>query len=406
MSRLGRLARSIVGLEARATVFPSDEIGGSLSDRYGMTESGQRIVSPRTAENIATALACTNAVSSSIASLPAYIYRAEGSGRAIDRRHPLARLIRGGPNEFQTWPDFIESVMASLLLRGNALAEIVTDRSGRLRKLIFIPWETVAVQILPSGRIAYDVSDWTRLHSAGGERRRLLSGEVIHLKDRSDDGMIGRSRLSRAGGSVASALSVQQFAASVYDNGWFPTGIVMAEGMLSAVALDQLREHFKNAFSGARHGGKAMVLDRGLKWEPMKNISPEDAELLASRRFTTEEIARIFGVPPPLVGIWDHSTFTNSETAGRWFAQHTLTPWIRKIEAEFSRAIFTAGERETYELEIDLSGFMRGDYGARWAAHKIAVEAGILSPNEVRDVEGWNPREGGDAFSGGASVRA
>jgi HK97 family phage portal protein len=121
------------------------------------------------------------------------------------------------------------------------------------------------------------------------------------------------------------------------------------------------------------------------------SVSPEDAEVLASRRFTVEELCRLFQVPPPIAGDLSHGTFTNSREAGRWFAQFTLAPWARKIEAEFARSVFGPGSTDC-SLEIDLSGLMRGDAEARWQSHKIAVEAGILDPDEVREIEGWNPR--------------
>jgi HK97 family phage portal protein len=112
--------------------------------------------------------------------------------------------------------------------------------------------------------------------------------------------------------------------------------------------------------------------------------------LLESRKFGIEEICRLFQVPPPLVQDYSHNTFTNSETAGRWFAQFTLAPWARKLEAEFARSLFPANSG--LELEFDLSGFLRGDPKTRWDAHKIAIETGVLDADEVRHVEGWNPR--------------
>lgn len=108
-----------------------------------------------------------------------------------------------------------------------------------------------------------------------------------------------------------------------------------------------------------------------------------------SRRFTTEELARLYQVPPPIVGIWDHSSFTNSETAGRWFAQFTLAPWIRKIEAEFARSVFTAAGRESHHVEFDLSGFLRGDPAQRWQGYDVALRNRVLTPNEVRQAEGY-----------------
>jgi HK97 family phage portal protein len=134
-----------------------------------------------------------------------------------------------------------------------------------------------------------------------------------------------------------------------------------------------------------------------MDWKQFQ-INPEDAELLASRRFGTEEIARLLNMPPPLVGIWDHSSFTNSETAGRWFAQHTLRPWIRKLEAALARACFTETEAQTYSVEFDLSDLLRGDPEARWKSNQIAVDSGILQVNEVREIEGWNPLPEGNGL--------
>ncbi len=119
-------------------------------------------------------------------------------------------------------------------------------------------------------------------------------------------------------------------------------------------------------------------------------ISPEDAELLETRKFGVIELCRLFQVPPPIVQAYENNTFTNAAQAGLWFATFCLAPWARKIEAEFARSIFPAGG--PFELELDLSGFLRGDPETRWNAHKIALETGVLDPDEVRQIEGWNPR--------------
>ncbi|MEQ9488041.1 MAG: phage portal protein [Alphaproteobacteria bacterium] len=351
-----------------------------------------QLVTHHTAQQLSTVLACVQTISSAVASLPAFVYRRDGSGRVAVTDHPVAEMITSGPNVHQTWPDFAEWLVASTLLRGNGLVEVVADRRGRVSELRSVPWDWTAVNLLPNDRLTYDVSQYTSIYGGTGRTRRLLQSEVLHLRDRTDDGLIGRSRLQRAGMVFSAALSTQEFAGQMYANGINPSGVLELEGKLDQEGRQALARNFRDAMSGADKAGKALILDQGLKWKQM-SINPEDAELLAARRFTTEELARIFQVPPPLVGIWDHSSFTNSETAGRWFAQHTLQPWIRKIETAFHRSVFTEDERGTYEIEIDLSGFMRGDYAARWQAHKIAIEAGILTTDEVREIEGWSPAQ-------------
>lgn len=340
-------------------------------------------MSARAAENLSAVLACTGVIASSLASIPALIYRREGDGRTEVSGHPLARITREGATAAMTWPEFVEHLVASTLLTGNGLAEILRGPGGELSGLRYIPWGMVTVSELSSGRLAYDVSD------GRGRTWRLLAGEVIHLRDRTDDGLIGRSRLSRAGDALAGAMAANDFARSFLNNGAQPSGVLEMPGVLTADQFTRLRTQMAERHAGAKKAGNVMILDGGAQWKASQ-ISPEDAELLESRKFAVEEICRIYQVPPPLVQDYSHNTFTNSETAGRWFAMFTLAPWARKIEAEFARSVFPAGSG--LEMELDLSGFLRGDPATRWNAHKIAIDAGVLDADEVRQVEGWNPR--------------
>ncbi len=168
------------------------------------------------------------------------------------------------------------------------------------------------------------------------------------------------------------------------------TVLACTNAIATALAyVPALREAFRERHQGAANAGSTLVLDAGLTWKAAQ-ISPEDAELLESRKFGVEEICRLFQVPPPIVQDYSHNTFTNSETAGRWFATFCLAPWARKIEAEFARSVFPTNG--PFELSLDLSGFLRGDPETRWAAHKIALDSGVLDPDEVRQEEGWNKR--------------
>ena len=363
-----------MGFERRASDDPS---WGALAPNIGYATS----VTARAAENLSAVLACSTVIASSLASIPALIYRREGDNRVETASHPLARLSRLGVSDSMTWPEFIEHLVASALLTGNGLAEIKRNAGGALIGLDFIPWTWVTVSQLRSGRLAYDVSD------GRGRSWRLLSGEVIHLRDRTDDGLVGRSRLSRAADVIAATQASNQFARKFLDNSAQPGGVIEVAGTLKTEQRAELRAAMAARSNGTANAGTTMILDGGMTWKAAQ-ISPEDAELLETRKFGVEEICRLFQVPPPLVQDYSHNTFTNSETAGRWFAMFTLSPWARRIEAEFARSLFTPG----YELELDLSGFLRGDPATRWNAHKIALETGVLDPDEVRQVEGWNPR--------------
>lgn len=384
---MGILRRIVDFFEKRSITSRDPE----LARYFGGLDLGSQIVNPRTAENLATVLACVQAISSAMASLPAYVYRTMENGREIDDRHSVARLVSDGPNQHQTWVDWIEWTMASVLLRGNALSEIITDERGSLVELRPVPWEYCAVQLLPNGRLVYDISEITSMFGGTGGTRRLLQDEVFHLRDRSDDGLIGRSRLQRAAAVIQAGMSIQTFANALYSNGVNPSGALELEATLSEKAFEHLKEQVRTTFSGASNAAKAMVLQPGVRWKQI-SLAPEDAEFLASRRFTVEELARLFGCPPPIIGDLSNGTFTNAETTGRWFATHTLSPWIRKVESEFTRSVFSEATRRTHKLEIDMSGFLRGDPEARWRSWEIAVRNNILTADEIRQEEGWNPR--------------
>lgn len=367
---------SRLGFERRAAIDPS---WAGLAPGVGYY-AGQ---SARSAENLSTVLACTNLIGDSLGSIPAIVYRREGDSRVEAPSHPLAKLVRQGVNPDMTWPEFVSHIAASTLLTGNGLAEILRGGNGQLTGLRYIPWGFVTVAELTSGRLAYDVSD------GRGKTRRLLSGEVLHLRDRTNDGKIGVSRLSRAAEALEAVNLANTHARSFLSNGASPSGVIEFPGVITQDQRSNLRDSFEARHSGASKAGSTLVLDGGMTWKAAQ-LSPEDSELLQTRKFGVEEICRIYQVPPPLVQDYSNNTFTNSETAGRWFAMFTLAPWATKIQAEFARSVFPAGG--PYELEIDLSGFLRGDPKTRWDAHKIAIDTGVLDPEEVRQIEGWNPR--------------
>jgi HK97 family phage portal protein len=384
MGMIDRIA-ALAGFERRDD--RADSSWSALAPSVGY----QAGVSARCAENLSTVLACTNAIATALAYVPALAYRREADGtRTEATAHPLAKIVRYGVHPGMSWPDWLEHVVASTLLTGNGLAEILRSGNGQLSGFRYIPWGQVTVVYLPSGRLAYDVSETRASLPANVTRtRRLLEGEVIHLRDRTDDGLLGRSRLSRAAETVSGVQASNAFARSFLENGAQPSGVLSSVGKLTAEQLGQLREAFNARFAGSRKAGNTLILEGGMTWTAAQ-ISPEDAELLESRKFGVEEICRLFQVPPPIVQDYSHNTFTNSETAGRWFATFCLAPWARKIEAEFARSVFPTNG--SYELELDLSGFLRGDPEKRWAAHKIALDSGVLDPDEVRQVEGWNAR--------------
>jgi HK97 family phage portal protein len=357
------------------------------------------------AENVATVCACIDVISSAIATLPAIVYETLPDGNRRERPdHPVARLIRQ-PNQLQSWPDLVRFTMGSVLLYGNALLTLEHDGAGQPIALNPLPWwnaqpiivpasqEQAMGALAPSGRLAFDTLRTVAPWGGTGVPRRYFAEEVFYLRERSDTGVLGSSRLQRAPLVLQQALSVQSFATFLWENVATPNMAFMHPGQLSKEAADRIAQSLRDTHIGPQNARKTIVLEEGMKPEAL-SVTAEDSEVLDSRRFTTEEIARLFGVPPPLVGIWQFSTFTNSATASSWFATNTLSPWCAAIEREFARVVFNDPDR--FHLELDLSALIKGDYATRAGVGVNLVRSGILTANEVRQELGWDRHPDGD----------
>lgn len=346
-------------------------------------------VSPSAAESIAAVLAAVGAIASAVANLQPLTFRRQDTGRAeLPPGHWLPRLL-AAPSERFSYPEWAEQVIADCLLRGNALCEIVTDRGGRVVALEPIGWHRVAVVVLGNGRVAYDVLPPDAYWSGANRPRRLLAGEVLHLRDRVDAGeVVARSRLSRAAGAVSNVASLQAMSEAVWRQGMKPSGYISAPQTLNT-AQRTLADSLLERFRGARAAGRTVLLEGGWKFEPL-GIDAESAQTIESRRFSVFEVARIFQIPPPLLQSYEYNTFTNAEQSSRWFGQFTVAPWARKLEAALARCVIGTGS--DLSVELDLSSLLKGSELERWQAYKIAAEIGAVSPDEIRQETGWGPR--------------
>ena len=374
----------------RSRLAGEDRAGGQTFygvGGYALTATGSA-VTPFAAENLATVQACITAISGGLAALPATVYRAVDDGRVEAPNHPVARLTRA-PSPHQTWPDWMEWTVAQALLHGNAVSVVESDGAGRPTALVPVPWPSVLVSRLPSGRLAYDVTAYGQPWGSAGPVRRFLDDQVFHLRDRSDDGFVGRSRISRAPDVLGSAIGLQTFSSAIWANAATPSGAIEVSPTISPKGLRRIQEWLEGQYAGAANAKRVLFLDAGSRWQTI-SVSPEDAEVLASRQFSVIELCRLFNVPPPIIQSYENNTFTNASTASIWFATNTLTPWARKIEAEFARSVF-ADPSGDFHIEIDLSGLVRGDYATRWAANVAAVTARILTADEIRAQEGYGP---------------
>lgn len=378
-------------IEKRAQKLSSwDLLRGGAWD----TEAGTP-VNPPLAENLSATFACVQLISQTVSMLPLvlYLFGKDGS-RYEERAHPVARLFSGDVSDFQTGPEFFEGLMANVLLHGNAYAEIHRDSSGAVLWLGLLHPSMVTVERLPkTNRVRYAVTD------LNGISKRLLPEEMLHIRDRSDDGIVGKSRLQRARESFGIALQTERYAANVYRNGAALSGFVSHPETLGPEAAKTLRDSLNKVYGGTAKAGSIGVLEEAMTWQAA-GVSPLDAQALESRRFSVESIARLFGIPPQLIGDTSKSAFANQVEASRHFARFTIAPWLRKLETAFASALLSESDRQRYELEFDLDDLLRGDFLQRMQGYRIAREIGVYNANELRKFEKQNPRtdDGGEKY--------
>ncbi len=337
-------------------------------------------MSARQAENISAVCAAVDLISTSIATCPALLYAVGKDGQRTELPSPE---WLSAPNRHQSWQDFTGAILRDVLLRGNALFQICDNASGGIDELRWWPWQDVQWRIA-DGAITYTVVDSIGAYGPTGKRYTLLASEVAHIKDAQDNPWIGVSRLSRARRVFLNADAAHSASSSLYANAVRPSGVLATDARLDDASRSNLRTAL-DGFAGNANAGKMLVLDQGLKYTALA-FSSEDAELLDSRRFSVEEVARVFGISPIMLGDMSKASYNVAASATLHLVTYGLKPWAAKVESAVSRAVLPAGQK----LVIDLEGLAIADLATRWAAYRSAVDSGVLSVDECRALAGFN----------------
>ena len=357
-----------------------------------MTPSGVR-VSPETALLLPVIAACVTRLSFTAAGLPIKVYREDADGsKEVDRKHEIYKLLatkKGRPNGWQTGFGFRQMMTMHLSLRGNAYSEIITNGSGKIERLEPIHPDRVDVERLSNGRLRYILRAYGDF-----EERALIQDEVLHLRWMSSDGITGLSPITLAAKSIGLAQAAEEHGSALFRNGARPGGALTIPGKLPPGASDQLRTEWNRFYGGSRQAHNVAVLEGGMTFSEI-GITPEDAQYLETRKFQAEDIARIYGMPPHMVGIMDHATFSNIEQQSTEFVQYTMDPWLKEWEASVDRDLIVD---DSYVFEHNVDGLLRGDSAARFTQYQIGLNNMIYTRNEVRKMENLPPVDGGDEF--------
>ncbi len=373
--------------------------GSSFTFLTGGSSSG-KTVNERSAMQMTAVYACVRILAEAIAGLPLHLYRYTGDGskeKALD--HSLYRLLHDEPNPEMSSFVFRETLMTHLLLWGNAYAQIIRNGKGQVLALYPLMPNKMTVDRGADGKLYYTyLKSGEDAPTMKGTSVVLKSSDVLHVPGLGFDGLVGYSPIAMARNAIGLAMATEEFGAKFFANGAAPSGVLEHPGTIKDPS--RIREAWMSQFGGSSNSGKVAVLEEGMKYTPI-SISPNEAQFLETRKFQLDEIARIFRIPPHMVGDLDKSSFSNIEQQSLEFVKYTLDPWVSRWEQSLQRALFTPEEKQSYFVKFNLEGLLRGDYESRMNGYAVARQNGWMSANDIRSLENMDripPEAGGDLF--------
>lgn len=345
-------------------------------------------VTEETAMQLSAVWACVRLLSETVASLPVTVYRKTEKGREVAPDHWLAKLMARKPNRYQTKVEFFETMMLNLVLHGNCYAKI-GKLGGEIRSLLPLMTSQIETKLLPDGSVVH-------YYSADGNVDVLASDSIWHVK-LYGNAIVGKSPLAFGRNIFAVAQAAENSVSKIYANGGKRSGVLSFDRLLTPEQRAAARANFGALTTGT--DDRLLVLESGMKFDAV-SMSPQDIELLSSRKYQVDEICRWFGVPSILVNQNEGSTTLGSSTAEiiSFFQKLNLRPYLERFEASISTWLFTEDEAKEYEFEFDFEGLLRSDLKSRFEGYRSAIAGTILTPNEVRRIEGWPRMDGGDTL--------
>lgn len=374
-------------------------VGSSYSFYMGGSSAGKN-VNERSAMQMTAVYSCVRILAEAVAGLPLHLYRYKEDGgkeRAIDNN--LYHLLHDEPNKEMSSFIFRETLMTHLLLWGNAYAQIIRNGKGEVVALYPLMPNKIQVDRDENGELYY-------IYTRSSDEAKTMEGmtvyltprDVLHIPGLGFDGLVGYSPIAMAKNAIGLAIATEEYGAKFFANGAAPSGVLEHPGTIKDPS--RLRENWNSTFGGSANSGKVAVLEEGMKYTPI-SISPEQAQFLETRKFQIDEIARIFRVPPHMVGDLEKSSFSNIEQQSLEFVKYTLDPWVIRWEQSLSRALLNEDEKRKYFFKFNLEGLLRGDYESRMSGYAVARQNGWMSANDIRELENMDKipaEDGGDLY--------
>lgn len=374
-------------LERRSTLavpdrFLTDFFTGGVQSQSGVT------VSPEVAMGYIPYVAAVKIIAESVATLPLPLYRRITNGRYRDFRHPLYSVLHDQANPEMTAFEFREILTAHCCSWGNGYAEKLRGGDGQVRELWPLRPDHMTVRRNEERQIEY-------VYRIPGQNVSVVlpRSEVFHLRGLSFDGLVGYSVIkSHAREAIGLGLAAEQFGERFFANDARPGVYFLAPKGMTKEAKENFIRRWRESHEGSGSSHRTAVLEDGMDIKTV-GIPPEDAQFLETRRFQVQEIARLFRIPPHMLGDVTGSTSwgTGIEQQQIGFVSHTLGSWLKRWEQAISRDLILPDERQFVYAEFLVDGFLRGDTAARWTAYREGWQTGVFSPDDIRAMENMNP---------------
>ena len=390
----------IISKLIKARDKPKDYYSGSnYTYLFGPTTSG-KTVNEFTAMQTTAVYSCVRILAEAVASLPLHVYRYKENGKERVYNHHLYHILHNEPNTEMSSFVFRETLMSHLLIWGNAYAQIIRDGAGRVVALYPLLPNKMTVSRDKNGEIYYiytTTSDENPNFKDYGSVV-LRKQDVLHIPGLGFDGLVGYSPIAMAKNAVGMTIATEEYGASFFANGANPGGVLEHPGVLKDPK--KVRDSWNEVYRGTANAHKIAVLEEGMKYQQI-GIPPEEAQFLETRKFQINEIARLYRIPPHMVGDLEKSSFSNIEQQSLEFVKYTLDPWVIRWEQAMQRSLLLPKEKQEFFIRLNVDGLLRGDYQSRMNGYSVARQNGWLSANDIREMEDMNPipeEEGGNLY--------
>lgn len=360
-------------------------------------------INARNALQVTAVFACVRLLSESIASLPLFLYRKTSTGKEKATNRLDYGVLHDVPNpetdSFQFWQAFV----ANMLVYGRGYAEVVRNGAGQVVQL----WNITTPYCRPQRNSETQELEYV-VTIPGKERFVLRKDQIFRVDWFSMDALNAFHPLELAQNAIGLGIAAEEYASDYFKNGANVGGIVEYPDVMEDNEAERFRKDVRKAYAGLSNTARLMFLEQGSKFQKVSN-TPEESQMLETRKFQVTEVARFYNVPPHMIGDLEHATFSNIEQMSLNYVIYTLRPYLVRIERAIKAQLLTQLERTVYFPKFSADALLRGDYLSRMQGYALARQNGWMSANDIRDLEDSDSiptEEGGDAYLANGNLRS